>query len=169
MRIVQHDITEPALCALRSGELFAMCPVPLGQRAVAVEPVSDSSRYFVLRLVDAGSGRHAFIGMGFADRSEAFDFNVALVRALQLPAAAAQLLARMLLPREGASLVAVHLMVFSCSCTQSDHEKYVKRAEEVEAAAKAPQQAAATEAAATEAAALYKKQDLGLKEGETIK
>ena len=64
---------------VRSGELFAMCPVPLGQRDVAVEPVSDSSRYFVLRLVDATTKRHAFIGMGFADRSDAFDFNVALV------------------------------------------------------------------------------------------
>lgn len=35
----------------RSGELFAMCPVDKFP-GLAVEPVSDSSRYFVLRLED---------------------------------------------------------------------------------------------------------------------
>ena len=34
-----------------AGELFAMCPVD-AHPGVAVEPVSDSSRYFVLRLAD---------------------------------------------------------------------------------------------------------------------
>lgn len=59
-----------------SGELFAMCPVDAFP-GVAVEPVSDSSRYFILRLLDP-SGRHAFVGLGFEDRGDAFDFNVAL-------------------------------------------------------------------------------------------
>ncbi|XP_029985542.1 adaptin ear-binding coat-associated protein 1-like isoform X2 [Sphaeramia orbicularis] len=59
-----------------SGELFAQAPVQ-EYPGVAVETVSDSSRYFVLRIRD-DNGRSAFIGVGFADRGDAFDFNVAL-------------------------------------------------------------------------------------------
>lgn len=63
-----------------SGEEFASCLIPEGERAQAVEPVTDSSRYFVLRLVDPANPRkRAFLGLGFTDRAEAFDFNVALV------------------------------------------------------------------------------------------
>ncbi|GBG79766.1 hypothetical protein CBR_g30030 [Chara braunii] len=60
-----------------TGELFASCPVHAGRRETTVESVVDSSRYFVLRI-DDGRGHHAFIGLGFNERNEAFDFNVAL-------------------------------------------------------------------------------------------
>ncbi|KAL2540669.1 Uncharacterized protein Adt_01647 [Abeliophyllum distichum] len=60
-----------------SGELFAACFVNPGQRESSVESVLDSSRYFVLKIED-GQGKHAFLGLGFNERNEAFDFNVAL-------------------------------------------------------------------------------------------
>lgn len=59
-----------------SGELFAKCPIDK-YPGIAVEAVVDSSRYFVIRLQD-DSGRAAFIGIGFADRGDSFDLNVAL-------------------------------------------------------------------------------------------
>ncbi|XP_059770567.1 adaptin ear-binding coat-associated protein 2 [Balaenoptera ricei] len=59
-----------------SGELFAQAPVDQFP-GTAVESVMDSSRYFVIRIED-GNGRRAFIGIGFGDRGDAFDFNVAL-------------------------------------------------------------------------------------------
>ncbi|KAM4636252.1 adaptin ear-binding coat-associated protein 1 [Discoglossus pictus] len=59
-----------------SGELFAQAPVDQFP-GIAVETVTDSSRYFVLRIQD-GNGRSAFIGVGFSDRGDAFDFNVTL-------------------------------------------------------------------------------------------
>ncbi|XP_035244045.1 adaptin ear-binding coat-associated protein 2 isoform X1 [Anguilla anguilla] len=63
-----------------SGELFAQAPVEQYPGSV-VESVTDSSRYFVVRIEDGNGreqGRHAFIGLGFADRGDSFDFNVAL-------------------------------------------------------------------------------------------
>ncbi|KFD53233.1 hypothetical protein M514_05943 [Trichuris suis] len=59
-----------------TGELFAKCPID-SYPSPAVEPVLDSSRYFVVRLQD-DSGRSAWIGLGFADRADSFDLNVAL-------------------------------------------------------------------------------------------
>lgn len=60
-----------------TGELFAKCPYDNDHPATCVEPVTDSSRYFVIR-VSSDDGRHAYLGMGFRERPEAFDFNVAL-------------------------------------------------------------------------------------------
>uniref|UniRef100_A0A2K5D0H0 NECAP PHear domain-containing protein n=1 Tax=Aotus nancymaae TaxID=37293 RepID=A0A2K5D0H0_AOTNA len=59
-----------------SGELFARAPVDQFPRT-AVESVTDSSRYFVIRTED-GNGQWAFIGIGLGDRGDAFDFNIAL-------------------------------------------------------------------------------------------
>jgi len=54
--------------------LFAMCPV---SNPDIVQMAADSSRYFVLKISD-GKGKHAYIGLGFNDRAEAFDFKVAV-------------------------------------------------------------------------------------------
>jgi len=59
-----------------SNELFAACPVEQ-YPGPAIEAVTDSSRYFVIKIVDDG-GRSAFIGIGFSDRADSFDLNVTL-------------------------------------------------------------------------------------------
>ena len=59
-----------------SGRLYAQCPVEEFP-SIAVEQVLDSSRYFVIRLV-SDDGRTVFVGIGFAERSDAFDVNVAI-------------------------------------------------------------------------------------------
>ncbi|KAF4677694.1 hypothetical protein FOL47_010915, partial [Perkinsus chesapeaki] len=61
-----------------TGELFAACPIPPDTPIEnVVQRTVDSSRYFVLRLSD-GSGHHAYLGVGFEDRNDAFDFNACL-------------------------------------------------------------------------------------------
>eukprot|EP00752_Nemacystus_decipiens_P003393 g3139.t2 len=62
-------------------ELFAECAVRLDHGRtlqVYVESVIDSSRYFVLRCEDQASGRHAYVGIGFRERSSAFDLKAVL-------------------------------------------------------------------------------------------
>merc|ERR1719229_924973 len=59
-----------------SGQLFAECKIPRGEHDKYVERTIDSSRYFVLKITNGQ--RHAFIGLGFEDRNDAFDFNCTL-------------------------------------------------------------------------------------------
>ena len=55
-------------------EIFGQCPVT---DDAAVERTLDSGRYFVLRIQNA-QGKHAFIGIAFNERNDAFEFNVSL-------------------------------------------------------------------------------------------
>ena len=83
LRVIERGSDLPTECLLNledkdSGELFAQAPYKPSKQNPngGCEAVLDSSRYFVLTVVD-GTNR-AYIGMGFPERSEAFDFNVAL-------------------------------------------------------------------------------------------
>ncbi len=61
--------------------LFAVCPIRNTPGAPAgIEPVTDSSRYFCLRIED-GKGNHAFIGLGFNKREDAFDLKTSIADA----------------------------------------------------------------------------------------
>ncbi|KAK3390563.1 hypothetical protein B0H63DRAFT_119495 [Podospora didyma] len=61
-----------------TGQLFAAAPYT--SRSV-VEPAIDSSRFFALRVTDPSGSRKAMLGIGFEERSEAFDFSIALQEA----------------------------------------------------------------------------------------
>lgn len=76
---IEDPDTKNLSCELKledadSGELFAKAPYSSDGRGV--EPVLDSSRFFAVRVVDGG--KQAVLGMGFPDRSVAFEFNIAL-------------------------------------------------------------------------------------------
>jgi len=60
-------------------KLFAVCPVRKGGPA-GIEPVTDSSRYFCLRL-ENDKGNHAFVGIGFNRREDAFDLKSSIADA----------------------------------------------------------------------------------------
>ncbi|KAL7925676.1 hypothetical protein ACQKWADRAFT_282686 [Trichoderma austrokoningii] len=60
-----------------TGQLFAASPY--NDRS-AVEPVTDSSRFFAVTVKDP-QGRKAVLGIGFEERSDAFDLAVSLQEA----------------------------------------------------------------------------------------
>lgn len=57
-----------------TGDLFAAAPYT---NVAAVQQANDSSRFFAVRVQGEG-GMKATLGIGFEDRSPAFDFSVAL-------------------------------------------------------------------------------------------
>eukprot|EP00871_Galdieria_phlegrea_P003884 jgi/Galph1/4497/GphlegSOOS_G3169.1 len=58
-----------------SGELFAESPV---EESGPPQHALDSSRYFVLQVKDRETQRKAFLGIGFEQRGDAFDFLAAI-------------------------------------------------------------------------------------------
>lgn len=58
----------------KTGDLFAAAPYTT---EAAVQQALDSSRFFAVRVVGEG-GMRATLGIGFEERSEAFDFSIAL-------------------------------------------------------------------------------------------
>lgn len=74
-------ISKGEKCFLRledssTGDLYCQAPV-LAYPGPQVQPVVDSRRYFVVKVV-SDTGRTALIGIGFADGADSFDLGVAL-------------------------------------------------------------------------------------------
>lgn len=68
-------------------KMFAECPVRLDRTDKArpqakleffFESVTDSSRYFVVRVEDRKTKKHIYLGIGFSQRQDAFDLRAAL-------------------------------------------------------------------------------------------
>lgn len=59
-----------------TGQLYCQAPV-LAYPGPQVQPVVDSRRYFVVKVV-SDTGRSALIGIGFEDGADSFDLSVAL-------------------------------------------------------------------------------------------
>lgn len=74
LKIVAKGRTAAIILFDDRNQVFAVCHVTDDS---AVQKVLDSGRYFVLRITNQ-QGRHAFIGIAFNERNDAFDFNVAL-------------------------------------------------------------------------------------------
>lgn len=87
LRVIETSIPQPdgsekvktdiVLEDSSNGQLFAAAPYVA---QAVVEPVSDSSRFFALRVQDE-AGRKASLGVGFEERGESFDFGVSLQEA----------------------------------------------------------------------------------------
>jgi hypothetical protein len=81
LKMAQHDVKLRIVLYTPDGAEFGTCPIAVNPKEEGgllrfVESVADSSRYFVLRLVDKDNEkRTAMIGIGFRERDAAFDFK----------------------------------------------------------------------------------------------
>eukprot|EP00658_Telonema_sp_P-2_P032701 TRINITY_DN24147_c0_g1_i4.p1 TRINITY_DN24147_c0_g1~~TRINITY_DN24147_c0_g1_i4.p1 ORF type:complete len:464 (+),score=125.40 TRINITY_DN24147_c0_g1_i4:80-1471(+) len=73
-------------------KLFGICPLNLENVWESVEPVIDSSRYFVLRLVARinGTAKTGFVGVGYEQRDTSFCFKYELQRVVRMADAAVE-------------------------------------------------------------------------------
>ena len=60
-----------------NGELFAVCPLDGTTSSESVERAVGSSRYFALKVA-SNTGKRAYLGISFKERTEAFDFLAGL-------------------------------------------------------------------------------------------
>jgi adaptin ear-binding coat-associated protein 1/2 len=67
----QLKLSGPNSCALNSASVFAK--TTYDPEKPCIDAVLDSSRYFVVRVED--DGKKAYIGLGFLERSDSFDFS----------------------------------------------------------------------------------------------
>lgn len=84
--VVSVQLFQPPESSAALPQLFAVCPIrlhPDASKAASkldyfMQAVTDSSRYFVLRLENEETKRHAYIGVGFQERQSAFDLRAAI-------------------------------------------------------------------------------------------
>ncbi|KAI4251936.1 MAG: hypothetical protein LQ352_004563, partial [Teloschistes flavicans] len=68
-----HITTSILLEEQSTGALFAACPYTSPS---SVLPVTDSTRFFALRVEGDGGRMKAVLGVGFEERTEAMDFGI---------------------------------------------------------------------------------------------
>jgi len=70
------DMNDAGSTSLSSAQQQPQTPKP--SMDYWVEPVTDSSRYFAMRISDEQTGREAHVGMGFRERNDALSFKMSL-------------------------------------------------------------------------------------------
>ncbi|ELP92664.1 adaptin ear-binding coat-associated protein, putative [Entamoeba invadens IP1] len=73
-QVVKRDTKLRVIFSDKSGVPFCFSEISTG----AVEPVNDSSRFFIVNVTETNGGRKAIIGAGFSERGDAMEFKEAI-------------------------------------------------------------------------------------------